>query len=127
MATARHRARFHVNGTRARSAAVALAAAMVLMAGTRTVFGQATPTALPALPAGPGHDLTIRVCSSCHAPEIAARQRLDHHGWQELIDVMAGRGAVASDEELAQITDYLSRSFPPAPAAASAPPPASSN
>jgi len=29
------------------------------------------------LPAGPGRELTIRVCSQCHAPEMAADQQLD--------------------------------------------------
>lgn len=65
-----------------------------------------------ALPAGAGHDTMVRVCSACHAPDIAAQQRLTEQGWRELVRMMADNGAVATDAELAEITAYLSRSFP---------------
>lgn len=69
----------------------------------------------PLLPPGAGHDTTVRVCSSCHAPEIAAQQRLDAAGWHELVETMAERGAQGSDADFAQITDYLARNFPDQP------------
>ncbi len=75
------------------------------------------PAAAPAaqasvLPAGPGHDTMVRVCSACHAPEIAAQQRLTEQGWHDIVEMMANNGAVATDAELAEIAAYLSRSFP---------------
>lgn len=79
--------------------------------------GQAAPQApshaatAGLLPPGPGHDTMVRVCSSCHAPEIAAQQRLDMAGWHEMVETMVGRGAQGTDAEFAQITDYLAKNF----------------
>jgi quinoprotein glucose dehydrogenase len=66
----------------------------------------------PLLPLGPGHDVTVRVCSGCHAAEIIAGQHLSPQEWNSLVETMSARGATATDEELNQITDYLARSFP---------------
>ena len=63
----------------------------------------------------------LRVCSACHDPDIIAHQNLDAQGWKETVNTMADRGATATDAELAQITDYLIKSFPPK--GDSAPPP----
>jgi mono/diheme cytochrome c family protein len=70
------------------------------------------PSAQNHLPPGPGHDLMVRVCSGCHAPDIAANQHLNPQEWNGLVQNMSARGAVATDEEFDQITDYLARSFP---------------
>lgn len=67
----------------------------------------------PSLPAGPGRDVTVRVCSQCHSPELASSQRLDQAGWKDLVSQMANNGAQATDDEFAQITQYLSTAFPP--------------
>ncbi len=64
------------------------------------------------LPAGPGRDITIKVCSGCHAPTVSAAQHLSAQEWYDLVQVMSGRGAVASDEEFDEITAYLAKSFP---------------
>ncbi len=73
---------------------------------------QAAPAAASALPAGPGRDTTVRVCSACHAPEVVVQQRLTPDGWREVVETMANNGAVATEAELAEVTAYLSRSFP---------------
>ena len=70
------------------------------------------PSAQSHLPPGPGHDLTVKVCSACHSPDLAAGQHLSAQEWNSLVQDMSARGAVASDEEFDQITDYLARSFP---------------
>jgi competence protein ComEA len=67
----------------------------------------------PSLPAGEGRDLMIRVCSKCHAPELAADQQFDQAGWNDLVDQMASKGAEATDAEFDQIVQYLTRAFPP--------------
>jgi mono/diheme cytochrome c family protein len=67
----------------------------------------------PALPAGEGRDVMIRVCSQCHAPEMAADQQLDAAGWKKVVDQMAANGATATDAELEQIVGYLAKAFPP--------------
>jgi quinoprotein glucose dehydrogenase len=64
------------------------------------------------LPSGPGHDLTVRVCSGCHSPELAASQHLSAQEWNSLVQSMSARGAEATDDEFNQITDYLAKSFP---------------
>jgi competence protein ComEA len=67
----------------------------------------------PALPEGPGRELMIRVCSRCHAPELAADQQLDPAGWKAIVDQMAAKGAEATDAELDEIVRYLATAFPP--------------
>jgi len=65
-----------------------------------------------ALPAGPGRELVIRVCSDCHSPDVVADQRLDSAGWRSVVDQMASQGAVATDAELDEIVEYLAGAFP---------------
>jgi len=64
------------------------------------------------LPPGDGRDLVMRTCSKCHTPDIVASQFLDGQGWKELVNQMANNGAQGSDADFAQITDYLTKSFP---------------
>ena len=64
------------------------------------------------LPPGSGHDLTVRVCSGCHSPDLVASQHLNAQEWNSLVQSMSARGAEATDEEFNQITDYLAKSFP---------------
>jgi len=66
-----------------------------------------------SLPAGEGRDVTVRVCSQCHSPEIAAQQNLDAQGWKDLVNQMANNGANATDAEFDTIAKYLTASFPP--------------
>jgi competence protein ComEA len=54
----------------------------------------------------------IRVCSTCHAPEVAADQQLDAAGWKSLVDQMASRGAQATEAEFEEIVKYLASAFP---------------
>jgi quinoprotein glucose dehydrogenase len=77
-----------------------------------TVNASAPSPAPSHLPLGPGHDLTVRVCSACHSPDLAASQRLSAQEWNSLVQDMSARGAVATDEEFDQISGYLARSFP---------------
>jgi quinoprotein glucose dehydrogenase len=70
------------------------------------------PSTQTQLPPGPEHDLTVRVCSSCHAADVVASQHLSAQEWNSLVQSMAARGAVATDDEFDEITDYLARSFP---------------
>jgi mono/diheme cytochrome c family protein len=80
-----------------------------------------------ALPAGPGRDVTVKVCAQCHSPEIVASQKMDQAGWKAIVDQMASNGAQATDAEFDTITKYLAASFPaggaaPAAAAPATPP-----
>lgn len=66
----------------------------------------------PTLPAGDGRDLVIKVCSSCHQPEMVTEQALDEDGWKEVVDQMVANGATASGAERTQIVQYLAKAFP---------------
>ena len=65
-------------------------------------------------PAGDGRDITLKVCSTCHSVDIVAEQQMDHDGWQNMVDQMASMGAEATEAQLKQIVDYLTKAFPPA-------------
>ncbi len=98
------------------------AAALALVLAPRALAQDAAPV-LPAaapltadtaklFPPGPGHDMTLRTCSTCHSPGVAAQQRLSPDGWKSIVEQMAGFGAPGTDAELAEITAYLAKSFP---------------
>src|ERR1043166_8383804 len=78
---------------------------------TVTAFAQ-TPG--PQLPEGPGRDVTQKVCgSSCHGPDIIMGKGRTRDQWTAVVNAMVGRGAKASEAELAQIAQYLSSHFGP--------------
>ncbi|HKX65577.1 MAG TPA: hypothetical protein VJM78_09710 [Rhizomicrobium sp.] len=74
--------------------------------------GPALADDFKALPKGPGRDVTVRVCSQCHSPEVVANQRLDAQGWKDLVNQMANNGANGTDAEFEIIAKYLAASFP---------------
>jgi hypothetical protein len=67
--------------------------------------------AFAQLPDGPGKDEVTKVCGTCHPPTTAASVRLTRDGWQTKIADMVSRGAMATDEELAAILEYLAAHF----------------
>jgi quinoprotein glucose dehydrogenase len=89
-----------------------LAAPLPTQSAAPAVTAAAPSPAQNHLPPGAGHDLTVRVCSACHSPDLAAGKRLSAQEWNSLVQDMSARGAVASDEEFDQIAGYLARSFP---------------
>jgi cytochrome c553 len=90
---------------------------VALAVGAVNAAAQALPApqavAASPLPAAPAREAMLRVCSTCHSPDIVAQQRLAPDGWKDLVNKMADQGATASEAELAEITAYLSASFPP--------------
>src|SRR6202041_1871486 len=63
------------------------------------------------LPAGPGRDITVSTCSKCHSLANVTSQRKDRDGWSATVTKMVGYGATGSDEDFAQILDYLTKNF----------------
>jgi mono/diheme cytochrome c family protein len=63
------------------------------------------------LPDAPGKDVTVRVCSQCHEPQRAASVRLTRDAWEAVLAKMSGLGMKATDEELTQILEYLSKNL----------------
>ncbi len=78
----------------------------------RYAAAQSTSAQASVFPPGPGRELMLRVCSGCHSANVSASRRMDAQEWNALVQAMAGRGAVATDEEFDEISGYLARSFP---------------
>jgi competence protein ComEA len=93
---------------------VILAATILATSGVFVAAGQNPPPAesqQDVLPAGPGRDATLKVCSGCHHVRIVASLRLTRDGWAGVVKDMVKQGAKGTDEELAQVLDYLSANF----------------
>jgi mono/diheme cytochrome c family protein len=67
------------------------------------------------LPNTQGKAVLIRVCGSCHAPEVVVGTNNTRRGWSELVDEMIEKGAHATSRERRQIIDYLAHHFPMRP------------
>jgi competence protein ComEA len=91
------------------SLTLSLAIAAVVLAARQDQA--APPPSGEGLPDGPGKDTVVRVCSVCHEPRRAASVRLTRDGWADTIDEMRHRGAKGTDEDFAQILDYLASNF----------------
>jgi hypothetical protein len=63
------------------------------------------------LPDGVGKDLVIRVCTACHDAARITSKRWTKEEWNDTVDKMATRGAMASDEEFETIVTYLTKYF----------------
>jgi cytochrome c oxidase cbb3-type subunit 3 len=81
---------------------------------------RAAPSA-DALPDGPQKPTVLKLCGTCHSASIVAGRGSTREQWSEVIASMVGRGAKGTDEEFAQVTDYLAKNFPPKPAGPAAP------
>ncbi|HEY6546630.1 MAG TPA: hypothetical protein VI589_01945, partial [Vicinamibacteria bacterium] len=62
-------------------------------------------------PEGPGKEVTVRLCGTCHPAERSAAVRLTRDGWQKVMAKMVALGAQGTDAERAEVVDYLSASF----------------
>jgi hypothetical protein len=66
------------------------------------------------LPAGKGKPLVERACTTCHELTIGSEQRMDRKRWTALVEDMVNRGAELSEDELAEVVEYLTANFGPA-------------
>jgi competence protein ComEA len=88
-----------------------LASAAFAASGARA-FNQDPPAPSGAgMPDGPGKDVTVRACGTCHEPVRAASVRLTKDGWADLIERMKARGARITDAETPVVLEYLSTHF----------------
>jgi hypothetical protein len=86
------------------SAALAIAAAAVAMAGEESL----------TLREGPARDLAAARCAICHSLDYIPNNSpvMDRTGWQKTIQKMRERyGAPISDSEAQQILDYLAGNY----------------
>lgn len=54
-----------------------------------------------------GEALVQRKCSMCHTLERVNQAKKDNAGWVATVDRMRGKGAILTDAEAKQVTDYL--------------------
>lgn len=92
-----------------------LASVAVVSSEGQTSGGQAPAVMLvpsgEGMPDGPGKDVTVRSCGTCHEARRAASTRLTRAGWAAVIDSMIGRGALIAESEVPVVLDYLSTHF----------------
>jgi len=87
---------------------VILAAVVAVAAGQEN---QASRPSGEGLPDGPGKDVTVRACGTCHEGRRAASVRLTRDGWAAVIEDMQKRGSRVSEQEFPVILDYLTTHF----------------
>lgn len=63
------------------------------------------------LPDASGKDVMVRICGACHEAQRSASVRLTREGWQEVIARMVSIGAKGTEDELAQVLEYLAQNF----------------
>jgi cytochrome c5 len=80
--------------------------ATILMAFLLTATVQAQD-----LPDGAGKEVVVKVCTLCHDTARIISKKWTKEEWNTLIDKMAARGAMASDEEFDIIVTYLAKNF----------------
>ncbi|HLZ77447.1 cytochrome c [Phenylobacterium sp.] len=99
------------------------AAAALCLALVRPVLAQAPEDQLPA---GPGKDVVLRVCTACHGADQFAYARLTPDEWENEVEKMQAAGAEMTSEEAAAISAYLGKNLakpkPAAPGEARPPP-----
>jgi competence protein ComEA len=59
------------------------------------------------LPEGKGKDVVDQVCGACHGTDLVSSRRATREGWKYIVEDMVSRGASATNEQVAQINDYL--------------------
>ncbi|GEM83040.1 c-type cytochrome [Meiothermus hypogaeus] len=70
-----------------------------------------------ALPEGPGRELVLQKCQTCHEIGFVTRERQTRERWDSLISEMQGYGLKVTPEERATILDYLATRLAPGAAA----------
>jgi hypothetical protein len=72
------------------------------------------------LPDGPGKDVVVRVCTSCHDATQFAFARHTAEEWDGEINKMQSAGAEMTAEDQVAVAAYLTKNFGSKPAAAPA-------
>jgi competence protein ComEA len=91
------------------------AAAALALINVGPVLAQAPDDPLPA---GPGKDVVMRVCTACHDASEFAYARYTPQEWDNEIAKMEGAGAEMTAEEQVAISAYLAKNFAKAALAA---------
>jgi competence protein ComEA len=63
------------------------------------------------LPDGPGKEVVLKKCVSCHTLQVVVARRGNEDDWAQEVSKMVGRGATISDDDADTIVDYLAAHF----------------
>ena len=70
------------------------------------------PAQSQSLPDGPGKETVAAYCESCHTFFSRVGSGYTPEGWRTVIRMMANHGVVVPPDQLAVMTDYLTKHFP---------------
>jgi competence protein ComEA len=86
---------------------LAMAAALFIwVAALRATAAMPSPQAAE-LPAGDGRDLVMSTCGDCHGLEKVSAQRRSRAEWQDMVQDMASRTGVATEDDIKVIVHYV--------------------
>ncbi|HEV7589831.1 MAG TPA: hypothetical protein VGO40_17080 [Longimicrobium sp.] len=68
--------------------------------------------AIDSLPPGPGKDVLLRACTTCHAASLITQQRKSPEEWAKTVDKMVGWGAPLAADEKQALVAYLTTLHP---------------
>lgn len=71
-----------------------------------------------SFPEAPGRDTVVKVCGGCHGADVVVSKGMTRQQWAQVIASMVSRGAKGTEQEFAQVLDYLTVNLPPDRAAA---------
>ena len=88
-------------------------AAAALLCAISLLGAQRPPAAHPAapLPEGEAKPIVEKACVQCHTLDNITSHKLDHKGWENVLDNMAQLGAKIPPEQVDLIVDYLAKNF----------------
>ncbi len=81
----------------------------------------AVPGVARQLPDGKQKQTVLKLCGTCHSPNLVLGRGMTRAQWGDTISSMVARGAKGTPEEFSDALDYLAASFPPKTAAPAAP------
>lgn len=64
------------------------------------------------MPEGPGKQIILRECTTCHAPDHFVKYRHTNEEWQTIVTRMGQRAKLTSKDDLDAIQHYLATNFP---------------
>jgi competence protein ComEA len=63
------------------------------------------------LPEGKGKDTVEQVCGACHGTDLVSSRRATKQGWSYIVDDMVSRGASATNDQIKEINEYLTKNL----------------
>ena len=95
----------------AAAALLALSAVAATAASPKAAPASASTAAAPANSAAMGKAVFQDMCGTCHDLAVSTDQRKTREAWQTTVSRMVTSGAALSDDEVAQVVDYLAKNY----------------